>query len=225
MKILHDKTFDKLEDERSGVFSIYPDVHNDSRGFFSETWKLDEHSKDALWIFRTPEFKQINTSYSNEFVVRGCHAQGGEYCQGKLVSALVNPIFDIITDARPESKTFRMTKVFYLNPELQNKLWVPRGFLHAFMTCPTNQIVSDPLYVFQYFCDNVYHKESEFTINPLTIVPTAFKNYCSRTGVEHIEVNETNFVLSDKDKEGMSADFFFNQVEKTYKDDGTLWYK
>ena len=61
------------------------------------------------------------------------HAQSGKSCQGKLVQAVYGKIFDVITDARPDSDTFGVSDVFELDSERQNQLWVPRGFLHGFV--------------------------------------------------------------------------------------------
>jgi len=60
--------------------------------------------------------KQINRSVSKGGTVRGCHAQRGKFCQGKLVEALNAKIYDIITDARPDSKTFGVSNVYILDP-------------------------------------------------------------------------------------------------------------
>ena len=108
----------------------------------------------------------MNRSSSSKYTVRGCHAQYGKFCQGKLVEALTEKIYDIITDSRPDSKTYGLSKIYILDPLKQNKLWVPRGFLHAFVVPNAKSNA-----IFQYFCDNVYNKPSEIGINPLTILP------------------------------------------------------
>lgn len=56
--------------------------------------------------------------------------------------------------------------MFVLDPDKQNKLWVPRGFLHSFATP-----FIDGDFIFQYFCDNEYSHENEFGVSPLSILP------------------------------------------------------
>jgi len=60
------------------------------------------------------------------------HAQKGCFCQSKLVECVSGHIHDIIIDARPNSKTFGMTKTYALDSAKANALFVPCGFLHGF---------------------------------------------------------------------------------------------
>lgn len=143
--------------DRSAVLEVVPDVHIDTRGTFSEVLAAgalqDIDSCDAVWLSSFEWLKQINRSTSAANVLRGCHAQIGAACQGKLVEALTAKVIDVIADARPESATFGKSKAYVLDPKLQNKVWVPRGFLHAFFVPDCGQECDA---VFQYFCDNVY---------------------------------------------------------------------
>ena len=221
--------FDK-DDRKSAVLQIFPDVHRDSRGCFLESWKLvegvDKDVEDKTsWIFKENWIRQINTSYSCGRVIRGLHAQRGEYCQAKLVSSLSGFIYDVIVDARPESTTFKKAKLYCLSPKLQNKLFVPRGFLHAFCTGNGD---SGKEYVFQYMCDNVYDKASELTVRPTETVMKAFSEYCDRTGLDNfLEYDENRGmpVIADKDSSGTIPQNFFNNVLDVYNTTGKLWYK
>ena len=64
-----DKTYDMSFDAASTgrPCEIFPDIYGDSRGTFSEVMKHSEISG----------IKQINRSTSKQYVLRGCHAQGG----------------------------------------------------------------------------------------------------------------------------------------------------
>lgn len=233
MRVVYDSDFWHAErDERSQVFQAFPDVHRDCRGCFFEAWKfIDEDSVDmdvygqTCWAFRENWVRQMNTSCSGPLVVRGCHAQRGSSCQAKLVSAMNHGIFDVITDARPMSGTFMKTKVYYLNPDVQNRLFVPRGFLHAFVT---GECGHESQYVFNYMCDNWYDRSSEITVCPKNIVFPAFAEYCSTYGVEDfLNGNEDAVSLSDKDMKGMDPNEFFSRVSKEYemnRASGGLWY-
>lgn len=132
-------------------------------------------------------------------------------------------IWDVITDARPQSETFKMTKVFFLNPRLQNKVFVPRGFLHAFITGTELSVGNN--YIFSYICDNVYDKTSEMCVSPLNIVIPAFYDYCERYGLENFVMNGTTPLTSPKDEKGQDQDMFFDVIEKEYKNGSKLWYK
>lgn len=220
------------DDPKSRVFLLCSNVYHDNRGIFTEF--MNAKLSPQHWVFDLSWVKQMNISYSKPNVVRGCHAQAGRACQGKLVTALTRPIFDIITDARPDSKTFKMTKVYYLNPAVQNKLWVPRGFLHAFMVCPENsahwEFQDSDCAIFEYMCDNTYAKSREVGVNPMSIVPDAFNRYCDEHGNCGYGGRMTPEIInsigtSDKDMSLPTANFFFNQMEEAYRSYGLLWYK
>jgi len=81
-------------------------VFNDDRGWFAEMLRSENNIIDI---------KQINRSCSKPGVIRGCHAQKGPYCQAKLVEAINTDLVDVITDARPTSKTFGKSKMYLLS--------------------------------------------------------------------------------------------------------------
>jgi len=107
--------------EKSKVFEIFPNVFKDNRGYFCEVLKdqcaWSSNGNFPLWLSNLGWIRQVNRSKSHGKTVRGCHAQKGQYCQGKLVQALTAKIYDIITHARPDSKTFGVSKAFVLDPE------------------------------------------------------------------------------------------------------------
>jgi len=237
MKIIKDRTFDSFSsDDRSFVFEFIPNVFEDGRGSFSEVLKdIDCKDRDDIpsWFLNTKWIKQINRSKSSESVVRGCHAQRGPFCQGKLVESINNVIYDIITDARPDSKTFGISKVFRLDHKIQNKVWVPRGFLHSFVT---TDILRDKEAIFMYYVDNAYDKKSEITVNPLTVLPDVvdgLKDIISKHKelkkdfgdlIKVFAVKETiNF--SKKDKGGIDYVEFCANVMSEYTSTGKVWYR
>lgn len=230
MKIVFDNDFwYDFDDEKSRVFQIFPDVYEDERGKFLESWKFidkkdvkdDDYFEDDIhWIFKENWIKQINTSYSKKCTIRGCHAQYGPYCQAKLVSSIQGQIFDVITDMRPQSDSFMESKVFYLNPKVQNRLFVPRGFLHSFITGD-----EDCDYIFSYMCDNVYSKQHEIKVNPINLVSETFSKYCDKYGIKNF-LNE-NATISDADKNGMFLTSFKSIIQTKYsytKDNKKYWY-
>ena len=179
------------------------------------------------------DIKQINRSCSRPGVVRGCHAQKGPYCQAKLVEAINTNIIDVITDARPDSKTFGKSKMYLLSSDKQNMLYVPRGFLHAFIV-PTN---TQSMAYFNYYCDNVYDKKSEICVNPRDVIVPLIKtidwNNIKETqnfiALKFENLNDTNnlngYILSEKDLAGKPLDCFLAEVKTEFETTGKKWYE
>ena len=72
----------KVEERNiKGVFTIEPDVYQDTRGFFMESFNFKRY-KEVLGI--NLDFVQDNISRSTKDVLRGMHFQK-EHPQGKLV--------------------------------------------------------------------------------------------------------------------------------------------
>lgn len=213
VEIEYDTTFDNPNDERP--YMIYPKIFGDNRGSFSEVLA----GEDAIWI------KQINRSISIGGTIRGCHAQRGKSCQGKLVEAINAKIYDIIIDARPDSKTFGTSKIYILDSNIQNKLWIPRGFLHSFVV--SKQFSNA---IFQYFCDNLYDNKSELCINPLTILPNIINLYKSNNILKNIQdlynvFDDKNINISSKDINGLNYSEWMNFTLNEYKNNKLCWYK
>lgn len=117
-------------ENRSQVFELIPSQFGDERGKFCEVLKKQvfEKTNDTTdWVFGMEWIKQVNRSESIPGVVRGMHAQKGSNCQGKLVSCVSGVVYDIIVDARPNSKTYGKTKAFRLDSASYNMLWVRAG--------------------------------------------------------------------------------------------------
>lgn len=236
MRIVYHSHFDSIaSDEKSEVFEIFPNVFGDARGSFTEVLKKSNGSSKynyeiPIWLSNMSWIAQVNRSNSIGKVIRGCHAQKGQWCQAKLVQALTQKIFDVITDARPNSATFGVSEVVLLDPQQQNQLFVPRGFLHAFVTTS-----EDKASIFEYFCDNVYCKDSETGVNPMTLLPSvadSCKQMISHTPSEFGYLKEfvdllediSSFNLSGKDLKAMPYEDWMMKVKTDYKANGKLWY-
>lgn len=215
----YDMTFDIASSGRPWM--IFPKVASDNRGTFSEV--LVGEYLDGI--------KQVNRSTSCQWTVRGCHAQRAPKCQSKLVEALNLPIYDIITDARPDSKTFGLTEVYLLDPVKQNKLYVPHGFLHSIAVPPSKDKPSDSAY-FMYYCDETYSRENEVSTNPMEIIPKIVELKSREVDSEShhlyslVEMFKTpeKFVLSQKDVKGSSYQTFMEDVSREFRESNKLWY-
>lgn len=210
----YDITFDNPHGERPWI--VYPKIFGDNRGFFTEVL-----AGDCMKCI-----KQINRSSSCQMAIRGLHAQAGAHCQSKIVEALTIPIYDIIVDARPDSKTFGQFGIYLLDPVKQNKLFVPHGFFHGFAV-PKHE--SNQNAVFMYYCDETYCKESETHVNPMTVLPQIADSLkdSSTKYKDFVEMfnDKDNIVLSDKD---LSSEDYHKKMERIlidYFKDHRLWYR
>jgi len=139
--------------EIEGAWLIKPKRFGDARGYFMESFKLEEfrsHVGDVTFI-------QDNESMSTRGVLRGLHFQRGEFSQAKLVRVSQGKVIDVIVDLRKSSKTFGRHIAVELSQENGMQLFVPRGFAHGFI------VLSDTAQ-FQYKVDNVYAPQAEMTL-------------------------------------------------------------
>lgn len=136
----------------SDVLLVVPDVFEDDRGYFFETWQQERYGRDVT----RQEFVQDSLSVSRRGVVRGLHFQH-PHAQGKLVTALAGAAFDVAVDVRRGSPTFGRWVAAELSAANRRQMWVPPGFAHGF------QALEDGT-VFSYKCSDVYHPECERTV-------------------------------------------------------------
>jgi dTDP-4-dehydrorhamnose 3,5-epimerase len=112
-----------------GVLIIQPQVHEDARGFFMETY----HQRKLAELGITADFVQDNHSRSQQGILRGLHYQI-QHTQGKLVRVLMGEVYDVAVDLRRSSPTFGQSMSVRLSAENKLMLWVPPGFAHGFYT-------------------------------------------------------------------------------------------
>lgn len=111
----------------SGVLIIEPEVFNDKRGFFKETFKVEHYKNAGINL----PFVQDNYSRSKEGVLRGLHFQKSQP-QGKLVSCILGSVYDVAVDINPKSKNFGKYVGVELNDKNHLQLWIPPGYAHGF---------------------------------------------------------------------------------------------
>lgn len=144
----------KIETAIPDLYMITPQVFEDERGWFYESWS----ERAFLELGLSYTFLQDNQSFSKEKgTLRGLHFQKGEASQAKLVRCLRGAILDVAVDLRKNSKTFLKWVAVELSSENKMMLLVPRGFAHGFLT------LSDDV-EFAYKVDNFYNKEAEGVI-------------------------------------------------------------
>lgn len=141
------------ETEIPGVWIIEPVRFGDARGYFMESFKLEEFETHIPGV----KFVQENESMSRRGVLRGLHLQRGAASQAKLVRVSQGTVYDCAVDLRPGSETFGKHVLVELSAENARQLFVPRGFAHGFV------VVSD-VAQFQYKVDNRYAPETEMSV-------------------------------------------------------------
>lgn len=137
--------------ELEGVFIIKPDVFEDTRGYFFESYRKEKYD------FISTSFVQHNISKSKKNVIRGLHYQAGRGAQGKLCQVIYGEALDITVDIRFGSPTFGKYFPVILSETNKLQLWIPPGFAHGFAA------LSD-IVVFNYKCTQYYSREHERTI-------------------------------------------------------------
>lgn len=142
-----------IEQNVKGVWVIEPNVFNDDRGYFMESFKQAEFNK----FIGATHFIQDNESKSSRGVLRGLHYQTGEHAQAKLVRAIEGSVLDVAVDIRKSSPTFGKYVAVELTAENKKQLFVPRGFAHGF-------VVLSETAIFTYKVDNIYAPNHEASI-------------------------------------------------------------
>lgn len=111
-----------------------PDVYEDDRGFFKETYSKDKYA--ALGMHE--EWLQDSVSRSSRNVIRGMHY---DMRMAKFVQVLAGRIYDVIVDVREGSPTHKKWQGFYLTADNHLQLYVPKGFAHGFIALDDDNVV------------------------------------------------------------------------------------
>lgn len=171
-----------------GPVIITPNIFNDERGYFFESFNEKEFREKVANV----DFVQDNESLSSENVIRGLHFQKPPYAQAKLVRVINGAVIDVVVDIRKNSPTYGKFFQVYLSGTNHKQFFVPQGFAHGFVSLKPDTL-------FQYKCDNFYNKESEGCIlyNDLTIA-IPWENW----------VHKSQQIVSEKDKQGILFENF-----------------
>ena len=174
--------------EMPGVLIIKPKRYDDNRGWFMETYNINNYIKG---------FKdaQDNISYTKKAgTIRGIHMQKEPWAQAKIVSCIQGKVLDVLYDLRPDSPTYLEKFTIELSQENNYQLYIPRGIAHGFQTL-TNDVI------FMYKCDNLYNKESELCISYND------SNLNMKWPIKDI-------IVSEKDKLGLTTQEYQNSQKK-----------
>ena len=163
----------------NGVMVLVPEIFEDSRGFFLESFRADQFRDLGL----PTEFVQDNHSRSAKGVVRGLHFQW-EPPMGKLMRVTAGSAFLVAVDIRKGSPT--LGQWFGVEASVQNRrmVWAPAGFARGFCSLVDGTEI-------QYKCTGIYNARGESGIRwndpaigvkwPLTDALVSDKDRVART--------------------------------------------
>ena len=157
---------------------IEPDVFEDERGFFYESFNQKKFNEV---IEQDITFVQDNHSKSFKGVLRGLHYQEAPFEQGKLVRVIAGEVFDVAVDIRDKSSTYGQWVSEILSVYNKKQIWIPEGFAHGFLTLSEEAEII-------YKTTKLYSKKNEKVIH--------YKN--NKFNIEWPNINIA-FVTSKKD--------------------------
>ena len=136
----------------SDVVVVVPEVFQDGRGFFSETFRADQFELLGL----PTKFVQDNHSCSAKGVLRGLHFQW-EPPMGKLMRVTRGAAFLVAVDIRKGSPTLGRWVGIEASTENRRCVWAPAGFARGF--CALSDLTE-----IQYKCTGIYNNKAEAAI-------------------------------------------------------------
>jgi dTDP-4-dehydrorhamnose 3,5-epimerase len=131
------------------VVVLVPDIFQDHRGFFMETYRWDKFKANGL----PTEFVQDNHSRSEKGVLRGLHFQW-DPPMGKLMRVPVGRAFLVAVDIRKGSPTLGQWFGTEVSAENRRQVWAPAGFARGF--CVLSEVAE-----IQYKCTGLYNNKAE----------------------------------------------------------------
>lgn len=132
-----------------GVLLIRPQVHEDGRGLFFESYHQGKMAEAGI----SDLFVQDNHSRSCKNTLRGLHYQL-KHPQAKLCRVVQGEVLDVAVDIRVGSPYFGHWVSAILSAANKQQILIPRGFAHGF-------IVLSETAEFLYKCTDFYHPEDE----------------------------------------------------------------
>ena len=169
----------KLESVKiKGLKIIKSKIYKDKRGFLREVYKTRLLKEPFLFDLM---------SHSKKNVLRGLHMQTKKL-QAKIITVSQGKILDVAVDLRKKSKNFGKYYSIIISKNSDFSLYIPEGFAHGFLCLSKECTIS-------YACTNYRDKSSEKTLD-------------WKDKKVNIKWPIKKPILSSKDKNGKSLDFF-----------------
>jgi len=131
------------------VAVIVPEVFEDDRGFFMETFREDQFARLGL----PTRFVQDNHSRSAKNVLRGLHFQW-DPPMGKLMRVTQGAAFMVAVDIRIDSSTLGQWYGTEASAQNKKQIWAPAGFARGF--CVLSEFAE-----IQYKVTGIYNSKAE----------------------------------------------------------------
>lgn len=128
----------------------------DNRGDLNKIY-IKEISKEIM-----PNVDEVYFSRSKKNVLRGLHSQKKPKEIEKIVICIIGEILDIFIDLRKGSKTFGEYESYSLSENINEGLFIPKGFGHGYKAKSNNSTVL-------YLQSGNYDPKFEIGINPLSV--------------------------------------------------------
>ena len=132
------------------VLLIKPDVFEDHRGQFIETYNKKEFKKNGIDV----EFIQDDISTAANNVLKGIH---GDFVTTKLISCLYGKLYFVILDYNKDSEFFGVWQSFILSDKNRHQILIPPGFGNGFLSLKDDSI-------FSYKQSTYYDRSKQFTV-------------------------------------------------------------
>jgi dTDP-4-dehydrorhamnose 3,5-epimerase len=175
----------------NAVMVLVPEIFQDARGFFMETFRKDQFLEHGLpW-----EFVQDNHSKSERGVVRGLHFQW-DPPMGKLMRVSQGSAFLVAVDIRKGSPTVGHWVGVEASAENRRQVWAPAGFARGFC------VLSESAEI-QYKCTGIYNNKAE----------SGIRWDDPKIGIEW---PLRDVLLSDKDRRAQTLEEWHSRPESAY---------
>lgn len=133
-----------------GVLLIKPDVFEDHRGQYVETYNEKIYAEHGVPV----TFVQDDISISTRHVLRGIHGDADTW---KLISCLHGRFYLVVLNYDPQSKDFGKWEAFTLSDRNRHQVLVPAKFGNGHL------VLSDEA-IFHYKQSTYYHPTGQFTV-------------------------------------------------------------
>lgn len=133
-----------------GVLLIKPEVFDDFRGTYTETYNRELYVKNGI----TADFVQDDYSTSSKNVLRGLHGDEETY---KLISCMRGSIYFVVLNYDIKSPQFGQWQAFTLSERNRYQVLVPPKFANGHLALTDNII-------FHYKQSTYYNAKGQFSV-------------------------------------------------------------
>lgn len=134
-----------------GTFEIRLEPRRDERGYFMRAYDVESFKNAGL----VTDWAQDNQAFSlRKGVVRGLHFQRPPHAETKFIRVAAGSVFDAFVDLRRSSKAYGQWDAIELSADVQNALYLPKGFAHGYCTLSEQSLIL-------YKVDSLYAAKAE----------------------------------------------------------------